>query len=271
MMKAFICLTLILGTACGQVTSEFDEEAIQTLQENAAITQGFTDAVTAFENASGDAAKASAYEQLVLHDAAIVSANWTAPTEGWKLFEFTGSSSTIEDVKQQQHDKVFYTKAIAQSDAEAMKLRGSGALIREAMAKGETWAEHWLLEAAESTDDNMKRMMYWFSGEFGADMDQPARSVNWTEWQQAFNNANDLGKAILLKNLTLLAIYREEFTTAASIHTSILNGTDRELKAIALAYGHKDFGSGVTTLWEGIANDTSDTHLKALAEEALDE
>lgn len=150
-----------------------------------------------------------------------------------------------------------------------MELRGSGALILDAMAKGETWAEQWLLEAAEGADDNMKRMMYWFSGDFGADMEQPARVVSWTEWQQAFNAANDLGKAIILKNMTLLAVFKEEFTTAAAIHTSVLNGTNRELKAIALTYGHEDLGSSVKTLWEGIANDTSDAHLKALAEEAL--
>lgn len=112
-------------------------------------------------------------------------------------------------------------------------------------------------------------MFYWFSGEFAQDNTDLVWVVDWAAWQTAYDNANALGKAILLKNASFLAIRDNDFAVASAMHQAALGGTDRELKAVALAYGHPSLGTGVTSTWETMAADNSDPELQSLAQQAL--
>ena len=65
----------------------------------------------------------------------------------------------------------------------------------------------------------------------------------------------------------MLGIRREQVTTAAAINLAALSGADRELKAIALAFGDPALGSAVTAKWAEIAGNASDAQMQALAQE----
>ena len=132
-----------------------------------------------------------------------------------------------------------------------------------------------LLDIAQRPDSNIKRLAYWFTKHFAQDWHTKGESatgapvwpVNWSAWQQAYNAANPLGKAIILRNITTLAVRRNEVTTAAAINFAALSGADRELKAVALAFGDPALGSAVTAKWAEIAGNASDPQLQALAQE----
>lgn len=203
------------------------------------------------------------------------------PPGGWKLVEFPATGNvTVEDVRSGAQKKVSYTKLVAQNEAEALRLRYAGRMLSRASIEGEEWGSILLLDIARRPDGNMKRLAYWFTRDFASDWRPPPREsedgvpsaipiwqVDWNAWQQAYHAANSLGKAIILRNITMLAARRNGYTSAAPINLAALSGTDRELKAIALAFGDPGFGSAVTAKWAEIAKDASDPQLQALAHE----
>ncbi len=153
--------------------------------------------------------------------------------------------------------------------------RGAGSLILSAALDGEQWGKKLLLDIAQRPDGNLKRLTYWSAKHFALDWNTRESEsgsaapwpVNWTAWQQAYNASNALGKAIILKNATMLAVRRSDFAVAATINLSALSGTDRELKPIALAFGDPALGSAVTAKWAEIAGNASDPQMQALAQE----
>ncbi|RBP45726.1 hypothetical protein DES53_102108 [Roseimicrobium gellanilyticum] len=249
--------------------SEFDEAAIRSMQDARDMPQAFPSAVEAFESSSDPTVKATKWEELiVITSESILSANWTIPAGGWKLIEFpTGSNITLQGAQDQQRNKAYYTKLVAQNETNAMRLRGAGALMLDAASSGEQWAGTLLLDIAQRSDSNIKLLTYWSTRDFGQDANAIAWTVDWNAWQQAYNAADSLGKAIILRNITMLAVRKNEFPVAAAINLSALSGTDRALKAIALAFGDPAFGASVTAKWTEIASDASDPQLQALAQE----
>lgn len=263
-----------------ETSSEFDEVAIRTIQEShgsSAIPQDFLKAFQAFESATDSAVKASKYEELVLiASEGLIGAVWPEPSGGWKLLEWpAGRNLTLLEVISQQADKVYFTKLIARNETAAVQLRAAQGLILKAALEGEPWGEKMLLNIAQRPDSNLKRLTYWFAKNFANDWNwqgesatgAPLWQVNWSAWQQAYNLANPLGKAIILKNVTALASRRSEYGTAATISLSALSGTNRELKAVALAFGDPNLGKAVTAKWAEIAGNSSDPQLQALARE----
>jgi hypothetical protein len=266
----FFGAVLIFGITAGYCdpVSAFDEAAIQAAQGSRQPSSAFSTAMTAFEASNDASVKAAKWKDIVnAAGEGLLAQTWTVPSGGWKLLDFPSTGTiTIKDVRDQQSIKASYTKLVAQNETEAVQLRGAGALLLTAALDGESWGQTLLLGLAQQSDDNMKQMTYWFSKDFGEDVNSITWTVDWSAWQQAYNAANALGKAIILRNITSLALKRREYTTAANINLSALSGSDRELKAIALAFGHPDLGSAVTTKWSQLAND-SDTQIKALAAE----
>ena len=259
--------------------SEFNETSIRTMQEGRGASQAFTTAVQAFEASSDPVVKATKWEEAVVAASeGMLSSTWPTPTGGWKLLDFPVSENlSLQAVADQQTQKASYTKLLAQNETEAVRLRGAGALMLNAALEGEQWGEKLLLDIAQRPDSNIKRLTYWFTKYFAQDWHTqgesatgaPVWTVNWSAWQQAYNTANSLGKAILLRNITILAVRRSEVATAATINLAALSGTDRELKAIALAFSDPALGSEVTAKWKEIADNTSDSQLQGLAQEAL--
>lgn len=261
-------------TAQTDSVSEFDETAIRTIQETRSIWPAFTVAVQAFEASNDPVVKAAKWEELVVAAAdGLLSATWTAPAGGWKLVEFPATGNlTLEGVREQQSNKALYTKLIAQNETQAVQFRGAQGLMLNAALEGEQWAEKLILDIAQRPDSNIKRLAYWFTKDFATDWAIPGAAtppwpVDWNAWQQAYNAANPFGKAIILKNVTMLGIRREQLTTAAAINLAALSGADRELKAIALAFGDPSLGSAVTAKWAEIAGNVSDPQMQALAQE----
>jgi hypothetical protein len=285
-MKSFTLFLIATATMLGsahpsnaqsQPTSEFDEAAIRAIQDGRAMPSGFQSTAEQFEASSDPVAKAAKYEQLVVTGSeGLLNAVWPEPAGGWKLVEFpAGNNLTLDEVRNQQSGKVYYTKIIAQNEAAAVRLRAAQALILNAALEGQQWGEKLLLDIAQRPDSNMKRLAYWFMRDFAQDWNTRESEtgpvapwpVNWSAWQAAYNAANPLGKAIILRNITTLAVRRNEVATAAAINLAALSGTDRELKAIALAFGDAALGSAVTAKWAEIANNASDPQLQALAQE----
>jgi hypothetical protein len=249
--------------------SEFDESVVRSTQEARGLPQAVTAAVEAFESSSDPTVKAAKWEDAVVAASeGFVSLDWPTPTGGWKLIDFpAGGNLTVQEVQHQQRNSAYYTKLVAQNEIEAVRLRGAGALLSSAASDGEQWGAKLLLDMAQRPDSNIKRLTYWFALNFGEDKNLIDWQVDWVAWQQAYNAANALGKAIILRNVTMLALRRNEFATAATINLSALSSDDRELKAIALAFGDPALGLAVTTKWSEIANNASDLQLQALAKE----
>jgi hypothetical protein len=254
-------------TAHGEPASEFDEAAIRTSEEGSQPTQAFSTAVSAFEAANDATVKANKYEDVITVAAeGMLAQTWPVPSGGWNLIDFPSTGTiTIKYVRDQQFTRAWYTKLVAQNEADAMKLRGAGTLLLTASLDGEQWGERFLLGLAQQTDGNLKRLAYWFTKDFGQDVNAITWSVDWSGWQQAYTAASALGKAIILRNVTALAVKKGEFATAEAINMSALSGSDRELKAIALAFGHSSLGSSVTAKWSQLADDASEPQIKALA------
>lgn len=266
----FFGAVLIFGitTAYCDPVSAFDEAAIQTAQESRQPSSAFSTATAAFEASNDAAVKAAKWREIVTAAGeGLLAQTWTVPSGGWKLLDFPATGTiTIKDVRDQQSTTASYTKLVAQNETEAIQLRSAGALLWSASQDGELWGETLLLGLAQESDGNMKRMAYWFARDFGQDVNSITRTVDWLVWQQAYNSANALGKAIILRNVTSLALKKKEYSTAANINLSALSGSDRELKAVALAFGHPDLGSAVIAKWSELASD-SDVQIKALAAE----
>ena len=260
-MKTFLLLTMAaitlvsvpFNTLQADQTSAFDEAAIRAIQESRSgpgqIPQGFQTLVEEMGASNDPLVKASKHEQLIIAASeGMLTGTWPEPSGGWKLLEWPqGSNLTVEDVRSQQGSKVLYTKVIAQNATEAVRLRGAQGLMLNAALEGEQWGEKLLLDIAQRPDSNIKRLAYWFAHDFAQDWhtqgesatDAPVWPVNWNAWQQAYNAADTLGKAIILRNVTMLAVRRNEFVVASAINLSALSGTDRELKANPRSHGEK--------------------------------
>lgn len=273
-------LTLLLGFACSTAQadppSEFDETAIRAMQDTWALTSVLQPIIQQFEASNDATVKAAKWEEAVVAASeGLLSAAWATPPSGWKLLTFPPSGNlTLQEARDQPSQTASYTKLVAQNETEAMRLRGAGGLMLGAALQGEQWGEKLLLDIAQRPDSNLKHLTYWFARNFAQDWHTrgesatvPAWPVNWTAWQQAYNAANALGKAIILKNATMLAVRRSDFGVAAAINLSALSGTDRELKAVALAFGDPNLGSAVTAKWAEIAGNASDPQMQALAQE----
>lgn len=278
-----VAITLLCAVICVHLNadqpSEFDEAAIRSMQEASSPSPAFISTLQAFEASNNPTIKAAKWEELVVTTSeGMLAAAWSAPAGGWKLFEFPATGNpTLEEVCKQQEDRVFYTKLIAKNETEAMLLRGVQGLLSGAALDGEEWGCKLLLDIAQRPDSNIKRLAYWSAKDFAQDWHTKGESesgapapvwpVDWNAWQQAYNAANALGKAIILRNVTMLGIRREQVTTAAAINLAALSGADRELKAIALASGAPALGSAVTAKWAEIAGNASDPQMQALAQE----
>lgn len=276
-MKHILILAMSMLTTVGmhlckadtEPPSEFNESTIRTIQDAWDLTPEFRAFVEEFDASNDPLVKSAKWEEAVVAASeGILSASWTPPAGGWKLLDFPAQGNlSVQQVVDQPWLKASNTKIVAQNETEAVRLRGAGALLLNASIEGGQWGEKLLLDIAQRPDGNLKRLAFWFTRNFGQDVNAIAWSPDWSAWQQAYTSANALGKAIILRNLTMLAVKTNEFSVASNIYVSALSGSDRELKAIALVFSHPALGSAVTQKWNEIADNGSDPQFQALANE----
>ena len=138
----------------------------------------------------------------------------------------------------------------------------------------EPWFEDWLFVLAKSSNENLKRLLFFTISNFGEDMlkgSDTLRAIDWNKWETAFNQSDNLGKSLLLVCMTDLASRSEDYEKVATIHIGVFNGTNDDLKAIALYTGVKKLGPGVVIKWQDIADNHPNPKMKILAQELLNQ
>ncbi len=199
--------------------------------------------------------------------------NWNHPSgQGWPLIDWNKVDG-LDKFFDNQNSWIIRNQVIADTSEELAKLQFAGSAISQQDLLGSEWFESWLFDKALAPDDNIKRLLFWYGEDFGTDLEaEPkggVRVIDWALWKQNFITANDLGKAILLKNLTVLASRVDGWKEAADIHMLVFNGNSDALKAIALVKGDKNLGTNVIGKWKEIASDSSNEKLKKIAGEVL--
>lgn len=227
-------------------------------------------------NASDDLVKSTKFNQLLVQiGSPPIARQWAYPNSAtWPLIDWS-KVDQLKELWDDQFEVMNMVGIVAQSDEEAAKLSTVGWLIRNSGKDVKPWFERWFLDLAQSQSANLKRLAICSISNFGEDILRDvgdtgqARQIDWNSWEQAFNLSDDLGKALLMMGMTELACRTEQYEKVAELHVSVLDGTNDDLKAIALFSGVKRLGQTVTTRWQAIAENSSNVKLKALALEAL--
>ena len=147
----------------------------------------------------------------------------------------------IDDVRNYQEEVVTKTKLLADDETEVMHLRITVSTL-ESMCReaGSSWLDTFLFNvASQASDDNLKWLTYWVVDNHSADytFGEDFRSIDWPAIKTSFDQTNILGKAILLKSLTPLARNSNHWDELRAMHISVFDGSNDDLKAVALAYG----------------------------------
>jgi len=269
LILAFACQLMVEPIAADQ-SSEFNEETIRSIQESTTASDQFNQLVQEFTASSNPAIKAQKWEAILNEfGQSLLAVSWE-DSDNWDMVDFPATGViTIEEVAQNAELKAAYTRLAAKDESEAARLRGIGSLLRTMVSDGEEWAEELILDISQRSNTNLKWITFWFAKNFGQDANKFDYPINWTAWENAYMSANALGKAIILQNITMIAIRSGEIDAARRINLEALSSSNRQLQAIAIAFGHPDLGSEVIDAWETISEDTSDSQLQALANEAL--
>jgi hypothetical protein len=200
---------------------------------------------------------------------------WVYPgSSGWPLINWS-KVVTLEKLLDDQVDVLNQIGVVAQSDEEGAKVTTVEWLVKNEGRNMEPWFEKWLLDLAKGQNSNLKRLAFWSIRSFAEDIGkfgttEEIRLINWNNWEEAFNQSDDLGKCLLLVCMTDLALRKEEFTKVTELHIGVFNATNDELKAIALYTGTRKLGAAIVTKWQEIADNHANPKMKALAQEALD-
>lgn len=199
---------------------------------------------------------------------------WAHPTGQWPIVDWN-KVDTLEGFFSDQFDWIVQEEAIADTPVELAKLQFCGSVVAQQGALGSTWYQSWLLDQALAGVGNTKLLVFWYGEDYGVDIepnpDEPMRVIDWAPWSQAFNGADDLGKAIILKNATALASRFDGWGEVADMHMLVFNGNNDTLKAIALVKGHKNLGTDIVNKWRDIVDNSSNLKLKVLAEAVLEQ
>jgi hypothetical protein len=199
---------------------------------------------------------------------------WNYPgNPQWPLLDWE-KVDKLDKLREDQLDVINLVGVVAQNDQEAAKLSVTGWILFNCGRDMEPWYEKWIFNLAKSQNANLKRLAFWHIRHFGEDIGESdetegIRVIDWMQWGQTFNQSDSLGKAILLVCMTDLALIKEEFEKVAELHVSLFNGTNDDLKAIALYTGTRKLGAAVVAKWQDIADNHPNPKMKALAQEAL--
>ncbi len=272
-MKFTLLLTM-LSPVFLNAQNEFNLKNVRATQENITASLKTNQIAINWEAAQDPAIKGEKFT-LMLQEIAgmILGRQWTYPGGGeWPLIDWSKVLS-LSNLVHDQRQILETTHTVAQSDEELAKIC---ALIEGTVTMGteaELWYEDWLLSLAKSSNANLKRLVFLTTSSFGEDISRKTgatRTIDWNKWESAFNQSDNLGKALLLVCMTDLALRKEEFAKVTELHLGVFNGTNDNLKAIALHSGTRKLGAAVVAKWQDIADNHANPKMKALAQEALD-
>lgn len=204
---------------------------------------------------------------------AILAKNWNHESgSNWPLLDWNKVTS-IDTFYKDQRDFLSSPNPITQNVDEAARFDFSGLFLAAASTVGEQWFRDWLRAEVTGNNQNMKMLLFWNVEDLGVDH---ARAENtnpinaeWATWQTTFNQADKIGKAILLKCLTRWANVTNQWDTLRAIHLSVFNGNDNDLKAVALVSGDIHIGDQVMAKWQDLADNSPNQNLKSLADQAI--
>lgn len=258
-----------------QANPVFDEENIET--EKAALWGQVESEYATFVQSDDTAKQGQFTNMLTSLGGSLLAKQWTYENGGdWPIVDW----SLVEDLNtffEDQDTLLLYDSGIpkiARTNAEAAQAEWLIHLLATCTSSGEDWFALWLQNLAQGADTNLKRIAYRSAEDFGEDYarshpdQQP--STDWNEWKQAYDQSNKLGKAILLKCMTRLALITGEWQKLKEIHLAVFNGNDDELKAIALVKSDNGLGDEVIAKWKEIAENSTNAKLKSLAQEVLE-
>lgn len=252
----------------------FDEQAIETAKTE--VWNQVEGDYTTFL-AADNAAKQGLFSGI-LNDVAgsLLSKQWIYsgggdwPVVDWNLVDKMGTFFEDQD-KHLLYDSGIIK--IAQNNEEAAKAAWLVHLLSIPCSNGEAWYGDWIQTIAKGGDTNLKRILYRSVEDFGEDhaSKYPDQQlvIDWNTWKQSYDQSNQLGKAILLKCMTRLALITEDWDKLKQIHLSVFNGNDDDLKAIAIVKGDSRLGDDVIAKWTDLAENSANAKLKSLAEQAL--
>lgn len=229
-----------------------------------------------FNNLEGSKAELEKKDlfSLILEDSLGILADqdWNHPLGDWPIIDWekvNGRGSFFQD----QFNWIIKDGVIADTAENLARLQFSGSILSQQTLLGSSWFESWFLDQATASDDNVKKLLFWYSEDFGADLkktpEKGVRVVDWNLWRQSFDAADELGKAIILKNLTMWASRVDGWKTASDIHLSVFNGNNDALKAIALVKSDKNLGDEVISKWKDMALNSRNIKIKRLAQDVL--
>lgn len=273
-----IFAVLFLGILVVQ-GEEFDSEQIvqnQSVVDDQLLLK-YPNIEQAFEQGSENEKKQLFSDILQEIANPVLSRQWIHPSDAdWPLVDWARVNKADSFFDDQV--KIIKTVGVvAQTDNEIARFVYTRNLLSCSASTGEPWFQSWLLNIAKDNDTNLKRLVFMSVDELGIDHHRVTDfetgdtfETNWDAWKQAYDQSNKLGKAILLKCMTRLALITDNWEKLKEIHLSVFNGNDDELKAIALVKGDNGLGDEIVTKWKGISENSTNAKLKNLAQEVLE-
>lgn len=262
-------------TATSALSLDFDMESVKTFEEQISNSLATNQTRIDWTDSQDPLVKQQKFSSLINEIAGgILTRQWVYTGGGsWPLIDWS-KVNTLKSLIDEQTKVFEETHIVAQSDEEMAKL-STVAWLAGAMGKdAEPWFEDWLLVLAKSSNENLKRLLFFTISNFGEDMlkgSDTLRAIDWNKWEAAFNQSDNLGKALLLICMTDLASRSEDYVKVATIHIGVLNGTNDDLKAIALYTGIRKLGPAVVIKWQDIADNHPNPKMKILAQELLNQ
>lgn len=229
-------------------------------------------------NEAADEEKTNQFTAIVNNIAnSVLSRQWAHPAGGnWPIVDWTRFDK-LNSFFEDQVKVVEIPGVVAQTNDEAARFGYVASLLAHNASLGEVWFQNWIFNISKGNDTNLKRLVFLSVDEFGEDHNRvldvesgEQLAVNWNTWKNSYDQSNKLGKAILLKCMTRLALITEDWDKLKQIHLSVFNGNDDELKAIALVKGDTGLGDDVIAKWRDIAENSTNLKLKSLAQQVLE-
>jgi hypothetical protein len=274
-MNKITLISFFLAITSTLKSQNFNDANVQNLHDQLYASLDNDPLCIQWENAQTDQIKSQKFDEIIVQIGnPPLGRQWSYPGHpDWPLINWD-KIDKLSKVMDDQFDILNQVGVIALNDQEAAKISVVEWLVMNGGRDMEQWYEKWLLNLVKSSNTNLKRLVFWSIKNFAEDIGRQGntdnvRAIDWIEWQNTFNQSDNLGKAILLVCMNELALRKEEFTKVAEIHLQIFNNSNDDLKVIALYASTRKLGVGVVAKWQEIADNNTNLKLKALAQEAI--
>ena len=273
-----IYATLFLGLFAAQ-GEEFDFDQILQMQDalEEQLLVKYPNLEQSFEQGAANEKKQLFSNILEEVGNPVLSRQWAHPSGvDWPLVDWPRVDK-LESFFDDQFKVVETVGVVAQTNNEMARFVYAGRFLSVFASNGKLWYQDWLLNHAKGNDSNLKWLIFFNVDELGIDHHRVVDfesgekfEMDWNAWKLAYDQSNKLGKAILLKCMTRLALITEDWAKLTQIHLSVFNANDDDLKATALVKGDNGLGDGVIDKWKDIAQNSANAKLKNLAQEVLE-